>query len=324
MNRRESILGLLALGATPLTAEGQEKKKLHRIGVLSSPVLSALYIDAIRQGLREHGYVEGKNLRLEWRIADGNPDTLSKFAAELVRMNVDVIVAVAGPAAIAAKRATAAIPIVFTIIPDPVGYGLVRTLGRPDGNLTGLSAVQFELIGKGLELLKEVLPSLKFIAMINNPGSPGRALFSQLSQSSAAKLSLDVRNIEVRDFSELVSALTDIGKMGAQAVVLMPDALFFTYRTQIIDFATQSHLPVLGWQRQFAEGGALISYGANFVAMYRRTGYFVDRILKGTKPADLPVEQPTKFELVVNLKTAKTLGLVIPKSVLVRADEVIQ
>lgn len=324
MNRRDTILALLALGVMPLMARAQPAGKVHVVGVLLGPALSAAGIEAIRQGLREHGYVEGRNLRIEWRKADGSYELLPKFAAELVAQKVDVIITMSSPATLAAQKATTVIPVVFTQVGDPVESGFVCTLGRPDGNMTGLATLQGELTGKRLQLLKEILPALKSVAVLSNPESPPHAFNLQETRVAADKLKLNVRTVEARNLGELETALKAIVGQRAQALVLTPDPLIFSHRIRIIEFATKAPIPVLGWNDELTRNGALISYGPNTVVASRRTGYYVDRILKGAKPSDLPVEQPMEFELIVNLITAKTLGIKVSDAFLVRAHEVIR
>lgn len=324
MNRRDAVVALLALGALPLGALAQQAGKVHVIGVLLGPALAAGGIDAIRQGLREHGYDEGRNLRIEWRNAEGKFDLLPKFAADLVAQKVDVIFTVSTNAALAARNATASIPIVFTQVGDPVASGFVRTFARPGGNMTGLATLQGELTGKRLQLLKEILPSLKSVAILSNPDNSANALLLQEARQAAGKLSLNARVVEARNLGELESALTAIVGQRAQALVLTPDPLIFTQQDRILDIATRARIPVLGWNDELTRRGALVSYGPNTVAVHRRGVYFVDRIIKGAKPGELPVEQPTAFELTINLITAKALGIKVAHALLARADAVIR
>jgi putative ABC transport system substrate-binding protein len=314
------ILGLLF---SPL-AVAQQAEKVRRVGFLSAPTPSPAMIDAFRQGLRENGYVEGRSVLIEWRSAEGKDEQLPGLAAELVRLKAEVIVTFASLATLAVKKATTTIPIVFTQVGDPVGSGIVASLARPGANVTGLTNVTVELTGKRLELTREAVPGLKSVAILTNPADPNRTSYLTETEIAAGRLGLEVRVVDARHPSELEPAFTTIVQARAQAVVLAPDPFIFTQRMQIVNLATKARVPVVGWDRSLAEGGALISYGPNRLEMLRRTAVYVDKILKGAKPADLPVEGPTKFELVVNLKTAKALGLTIPQSVLFRADDVLK
>ena len=324
MKRRNALFALAAFGAVHLSAQAQPKPKNYRIGVLSGLTLSASEIEALQQGLQEHGYVSGKNAQIEWRVADGRYEQLPKFAAELVGLKVNAIISITTSATVSAKAATTTIPIVFVDVADPVASGLVRTLGRPGGNITGVSNASSELDAKRLELLKETLPSLKSIAILTNPGNEVSTLHSQNLRVAAEKLAVAFHVVEVHDSGELVAALTSISNERVQALVPTPDALLFSYRTQVVDLAMKARLPVVGWAPKMAEDGALLSYGVSYAAMARRAGYFVDKIFRGAKPSDLPVERPTQFELVINVKTAKALGIPIRQSILTRASQVIQ
>jgi len=326
--RQIGLAVVLAVGlALPaLTVEAQQvgTGKVYRIGFLGAPAPLPANVNAFRQGLRENGYVEGRNLFIEWRSAEGQEERLSGLAAELLRMNVDVIVTEGPSAALAAKNATAVTPIVFTFVPDPVGLGVVAGLARPGGNITGLTNLGVELTAKRVELLKEAIPALKSVVILTDPANPGSAPHLKEAQIAARRLGLEASLVEVRHRSELEPALAKIAHKRNLAVVLAPGPFVFTHRLQIVELATNGRLPVLGWVRSVGESGALITYGANNLDILRHAAVYVDKILKGAKPADLPVEQPTKFELVINLKTAKALGLTIPQSVLLRADQVIQ
>jgi len=315
---------LVNLLATPLALEAQQPVRVHRIGFLAGPTLPTSDSDGFRQGLREYGYVEGQNLLLEWRVADGRDDRLPGFAAELVRLKVEAIVTMAAPAAMAAKRASAVIPIIFMAVGDPVALGLVSSLARPGGTITGFTHLTVELTGKRLELFQEVVPSLKSVGILTGPPNPTSALAFKEAQIAARKLGLAVRLIEVRHPGELEPALATVAHEHASGVVLVSGPFVFTHRTDIANSATKRRLPVVGWNSDLAQSGALFSYGASGFDIGRRAAGYVDKILKGTKPADLPVEQPTKFEFVINLKTAKALGLTIPPSILLRADQVIE
>jgi len=318
------IVMALGLFAAPLAAEAQHAGKVWRIGVLGNS-RTGPEIGGLQQGLRERGYVEGTNLLVEWRFAEGRADRLRGLADELVSSEVDLIVTVASAAAMAVKRATTTIPIVFTIVHDPIAIGLVDSLARPAGNATGFTTLAAELTGKRVGLLKEAVPALKAVAILTDCSeSLQQAQIFRESQAAAARLKLGVSRVEVRNRDELEKAFAQIHKARARGVVLMPGYFIFENRARIAELATKSRLAVLGWQRALAESGALVSYGPNHFELGRSAADYVDKILKGVKPADLPVQEPTRFELVINMKTAKALGLTIPRSVLIRADEVIE
>jgi putative ABC transport system substrate-binding protein len=273
--------------------------------------------------LRELGYVEGGSIVIEYRFAEGKLERLSDLAAELVRLKVDVLVAAGGtPAASAAKRATTMIPIVMTNIGDPVAVGLVASLARPGWNVTGLSLLGPDTAGKRLELLKEVVPALSRVAVLWNPANPSHALHLKETLAAARALGVQVQSLEARGPEDFETAFK--AARGAGGILALGDPVYRLHRAAIIDLARRNRLPAIYEFRQYVAAGGLMSYGASLNDLYRRAAYYVDRILKGAKPADLPVEQPTKFELVVNMKTAKALGLTIPHSVLIRADQVIQ
>jgi putative tryptophan/tyrosine transport system substrate-binding protein len=326
MNRREfiSLLGGMA-AASPLAARAQPRSA-WRIGMLepgtSSP--SDPFVDAFRDGLRELGYKEGRDVLLEIRWAGGSNEPFAGLASELVAMNIDVLVAVSTPAALAAKRATATIPIVFTAVGDPVGAGVVPSLGRPGGNATGFSMLATELSAKRLEILREIAPNTSPVAMLWNDTNPGMVLRAHESERAAAVLGLTIQSYGVHDLVTFDPAFEAIVSAGGAAVLTLVDPFTRLHRQRIVDFVAERHLPAIYESREFVDAGGLISYGIDLSAMQRRAALYVDKILKGAKPADLPVEQPTKFELVINLRTAKTLGLTIPPSLLVRADEVIE
>src|SRR5262249_43439022 len=263
---------------------------------------------------RELGYAEGQNMALEKRSADGRTERLRRLAAELTALHVDVIVTLGTPAAVAAKEASATIPIVMAIATDPVGAGLIASLGRPGGNVTGLANLDAELSGKRLETLKAAIPALSRVAILWNPTNPAHKPALGDTESAAHTLGVRLLLVEARDTGELSEAFSVMRRERAGGLVLLADSLFSTHRDRILDFAARNRLPSIFWQRGFAEAGALMSYGTSYRDLYRGAANYVDKILKGAKPADLPVEQPTKFELVVNLKTAKTLGLTIPPS----------
>jgi putative ABC transport system substrate-binding protein len=312
----------LALASVRL-AEAQEPKKVPRIGVLAQGSRSsyAPLNDAFQQGLHELGYNEGKNIVIEYRYAEGEPDRLPGLVVELVRLNVNVIVTSTTPAHQAAKQATTTIPIVMAQSSDPVGEGFVESLARPGGNITGLSSITQELGGKRLELFKEAVPRISRLAVIWS--SPTPVLMMKEIESTARALSIQIQSVEVRPADDLsnISAMT---KKRPNALFIIRTPLTRIHARPIIDFAAKSRLPTMYDDRLFVETGGLMSYGVNIHDLYRRTATYVDKILKGAKPADLPVEQPMKFELVINLKTAKQIGLTIPQSVLSRADRVVK
>ncbi len=325
---RVTLLALLAvflLGA-PLAAEAQAPAKVPRIGFLSSrsPTETAPYLGVFRQGLRELGYVEGQNIAIEYRFAEGRPERLPALAAELVRLKVDVMVTTASPAPQAAKQATSTIPIVFAASGDPVSEGLVASLARPGGNITGLSSISPEVVGKQLELLKEVAPQVSRVAVLQNPSNHTHPHTLRQAEGAARALGVKLHIVQAGSPAEIDAAFAAMRSQRAGGVLVLRDALFLAQRTQIAALAAKSRLPAMYGLREEAEAGGLMAYGASVPVMYRRAATYVDKILKGAKPADLPVEQPTKFELVINLKTAKALGLTIPPSLLQRADELIQ
>ena len=326
--RTGGLIFLLVLGilAAPLAAHAQQPAKVYRIGILPpGPISPRMTLwEAFRQGLRELGYVEGHNIALVIRSPERGPEQLPDLAADLVRLKVDVIVTAATPAIQAAQRATRTIPIVMAVSADPVETGLVSSLARPGGNTTGLSLLSPELSGKRLELLKAVVPRVSRIAVLFNPTNPASAIQMREAEVAARALGAQLQRLDVRGPDDFAKAFQAATRGQAGALLVLDDPLPFSYRTQIVALASKSRLPAMYGLTGFAEAGGLMSYGANNVDMFRRAAVYVDKILKGAKPADLPVEQPTRFELVVNLKTAKTLGLAIPQSVLIRADQVIQ
>jgi putative ABC transport system substrate-binding protein len=316
----------LALGIliTPFAAEAQPTGKVHYIGVLLRGSPQSRGLEAIRQGLRDLGYVEGQNLVIEARYAQGIHDRLPALAVELVRRNVAVIVVDGTATAMVAKAATTTIPIVFTLAGDPVGSGLVASLARPGGNVTGLSNLTGELSGKQLQLLKEAVPLISHVAVLFNPVNPATATMLNGVKVAARDLAVELQFLEVRKLGELASAFSAMTRGRAGAFLALPDPIFTTQQARLLELAAKSRLPAMYTPREWAEAGGLMAYGPSFADNFRRAATYVDKILKGTRPVDLPVEQPTKFELVINLKTAKALGLTIPQSVLLRADEVIQ
>ena len=278
----------------------------------------------MRHRLRELGYLEGQNIAFELRFADGKTDRLPGLAAELVVLKVDVIVTSGTPASLAAKQATRTIPIVMAQLADPVGAGLVASLGRPGGNVTGLTTQDADLSGKRLEMLLQVVPKVSRFAVLIDETSPGSMLIARGTQIAAQSLGVQLQSLGVRGPEELDGAFSAMKEGRAGALIVESSSLLFTSRTRLADLALKNRLPTMFAQKEYAEAGGLMAYSADFSDLFRRSATFVDKILKGAKPADLPVEQPTKFELVINLKTAKALGLTIPPSLLGRADEVIQ
>ena len=332
MNTRRDFLitgsaALCALAA-PLIAFAQKKPaKVYRIGVLNATHSAAVaYLgDTLKAGMRELGYVEGQNIVFERRYADSKPERLSELAAELVRIKVDVIVTGTDAAIVALKQETQTIPIVMAASTDPVGTGFVATLARPGGNITGLSLMSPELSGKRLELLSEVVPGIARVAFFWNPDIRGALFEYKETQAAARTRHLQLYSIEARRAEDLERAFAAISNLKAQALIVQaPNPVAVTNQERIVSFAQKNRLPSMFGVSQFADSGGLMSYGSNAAERWRRAAVFVDKILKGAKPADLPVEQPTKFELVINMKTAKALGLTIPQTILVRADRVIE
>jgi len=321
-----TVVPTLGLFAAPLAAQAQAPGKVARVGYVFARVSSAdqRLWDAARQGLRELGYVEGQNITLEVRWADGQSELLPELVAEVVRSKVDVLVVATTPGALAAKNATRTIPIVFVSVGDPVGNGLVASLARPGANLTGLGLLNPEISGKRLELLKESLPSISRVAVLTNPGNPVHAVFWRETHTAAQTLGLQLQPIGVRSPEDFDEAFWAAARGRANALLAFDDALTAGYRARLVALAAKYRLPAMYGFREFPEAGGLLSYGPNLLDQYRRTATYVDRILRGTRPSDLPVEQPTKFELVINRRTAQGLGLVIPPSVLARADQVIE
>jgi len=317
----------LSLLAVPSTAAAQQPGKVYRIGVLSNappttPEVSRLW-GAFRQGLRERGWVEGQNVVIERRLSEGQVERLPSLAAELVSLKADIIVAVGNAGARAAKQATSAIPIVMVYALDPVADGLVASLARPGGNITGVTfVVGPEIVGKHLELLKEAVPKVSRVAVLLHPDR--RAILLGETQAAAQALAVKLQPLEVRSPDELEGAFAAMTRERASGLLVLPHPLFYVHTRRIADLAAKSRLPAMFPFRESVEAGGLMAYATSAPDMFHRAATYVDKILKGAKPADLPVEQPTRFELVINLKTAKALGLTIPQSVLIRADQVIQ
>jgi putative ABC transport system substrate-binding protein len=328
MMRRREFITLLggAAAAWPLKARAQQPQRMRRIGRLSplSVAAEAPMLAGLRQGLNELGWIEGQNFAFELRFADGNLDRLPQLADELVREKVDVIVTGSSPGASAAKNATSTIPIVMVTTGNPVQGGLIATLARPGGNVTGVTALGQVLNAKRLELLKEAVPSLKRVAILTNPASPYTDPFLQESEAAAHALGIEARVLEARGPHDLERAFEAIVNEHAEALMVLADPMFITHRRRIVELAAKNRLPSVFGERGSVHAGGLIFYGASLPDMYRRAATYVDKILKGVKPADLPVEQPTAFELAINLKTAKVLGLELPWFLQQRADEVIE
>ena len=328
---RRAFLGTLAVLVWPLAVDGQQPSSGVRIGYLGSGSLewpqTQAVLGAFRQGLREHGYVEGQNIFIEYRFAEGKLDRLPDLAAELARLKPDLIFAGATPAALALQRATTKIPIVAPSMADPVADGLVESLARPGGNITGSTFLGPELVSKRLGLLKEALPSVSRVVALWQPGAYAeRTMRDTLQQTAAAARTLGVQLhlVEVRRSDEFERAFSTMAKGRPDAVIEVPSLMFWLERKRIVDLAAKHRLPTIYDTREYVDVGGLISYGANVRELTRQGASQVSKILKGAKPADLPVEQPTKFELVINLKTAKALGLTLPPSLLQRADQVIE
>jgi ABC-type uncharacterized transport system substrate-binding protein len=325
--RRRQFITLLggAAAAWPLGARAQQPGKLPTIGFLGTSTSLAMnrWVTAFVQRLRELGWIEGRTVAIEYRWAEGQYEHLTEIAAEFVRLKVDVIVTYATPPVVAAKQATAIIPIVSAVMGDPVGTGLVPSLARPGGNVTGLSVLTPDLAGKRLELLREVVPGLRRLAFLGNVSNPITVLEMGEVQLAARTLGLDLVTLEIRRPEDIVPAFETL-KSGAQALYVAGDPLVLTNRVRINTLALVARLPAFYNERAYVEAGGLMSYGVNWPDLFRRTAELVDKILRGTKPGNIPVEQPTKFDLVVNLTTAKALGLDIPPTLLARADEVIE
>ncbi len=318
------VLGIVILHGLP--AEAQKAGKVPRVGFLdpTSRAVSTARVEAFRQGLRKLGYTEGKNIEIDYRFTDGNSARLNDLASELVRLNVDVIVTRAVPGAVAAKHATTTIPIVFVGVADALATGLVPSLGHPGGNITGLTSLAPELSGKRLELLKETISKVSRVVVLRNPSNAGNTTIWKETEEASQALGLQLQSLEVRSAKDLENAFESATRIHGQALMTLPDPFLQSHRKQIVDFAAKSRLPGIYTDPEFVEAGGLMSYAANPLEFYARAASFVERILKGAKPGDLPVEQPTKFELLINLKAAKQIGVTIPPNVLARADKVIK
>jgi putative ABC transport system substrate-binding protein len=326
--RRRTVLALLgtAVMAAPATGMADDAGTRPRIGFLgnSTPALEAQLVGSFRDGMRELGYVDGKTIAIEYRWAEGRYERLPKLAAELIAGKVAVIVTAGTPAALAVKKATATIPLVMVAVGDPVGTGLVASLAHPGGNATGLTSIAPELEGKRLQLLKETLPGVSRVAVFWNPNNAYQIADEKMVRQGAKMLHMDVHSVAVRAAGELDAAFKSVADYRPDAILVLADRLFLHNRERIIAFSRGNHLPVMSVYRELVDAGGLMSFGPNYAVMHRQAAGYVDRILKGAKPADLPVQQPAKFELVVSLKSAAALGLTLPQSILLRADEVLE
>lgn len=325
MDRRETVFALLALGTVPLAAKAQHSGTIHRIGFLwDAPAVWPHALEAFRQGLRDLGWVEGQNIVIEYRWTEGRFDRLPRLVEELVRLKVDVIVAPTSIYTGAAKRATSTIPIVFASHADPVGSGHVTSLAHPGTNATGLTIVMSETMAKSLELLKEVIPGLTRVAVIWDPGTPSHRPGLKAVENVGSSLGLQIQAFAVRSATEFDSTFSAIVKERAGAVLVLSTPLFLGGAKRLAELASTHKLPTMYGPREHVTAGGLLSYGPDRADLYRRAATYVDKILKGANPGDLPVQQATRFELVINLRAAKALGLTIPQSVLLRADELTQ
>jgi len=325
MMDRRAFLATVAGGllAAPFAADAQHPAKVPRIGITIAEPAPSRYTEALTRGLTELGWVDGQNILIDYRSAEGRPERFPALLAELISLKVDIIVAGGGTVgARAAKHATSTIPIVMPVVTDPVGAGLVSSLARPGGNITGLSMLNTEISAKRAELLRDVLPRAERVAVLRDPAAdPTQA---GTTQATARALGLRLQVLSVSRSDEFPAAFEAARKARAEGLIVLASSFFNAHRRELVNLAAQNRLVTVYEHREFPDAGGLMSYGPNIVEMYRRAAYFVDKILKGAKPGDLPIEQPTKFELVINLKTAKALGLTIPPSLLGRADEVIQ
>ena len=327
MRRRELVIFLVGAALMlPLTAAHAQTPagKIYHLGILQPGAPPEPLVDALQQRLNELGYSEGHNIAYEYRWAEGKPQRLTELAKELVDLKVDVITAFSTPAAIAAQKATQTIPIVFAGVGDPVGSGLVSSLSRPGGNITGISILATELTGKRLELLEEIVPSASPVAMFWNDSNPGMVLRAHEAQNAADKLSLNLQSIGVHDLISFDTAFATINNGRFNALLVLVDPFTREHRQRIVDFAAQRRLPAIYESREFVDAGGLISYGPSLLALQRRAADYVSMIFKGSNPADLPVELPTKFEMVISMKAAKALGITLSQSVVMRADELIE
>jgi putative ABC transport system substrate-binding protein len=322
---RRKFLATLGGGvaAWPLAARAQPSGRTYRIGFLGPGSYVERNIDALRMGLRRLGYEEGRNIVIEYRWAEGRYDRLSELVAELVKLNVDVLVTAGTPGALAAKQATSTIPIVLAAVGDPVAAGIVASLARPGGNVTGLTFFFVEVCAKRVELIKEAIPALSRIAVLINPANPSHLFALSAMQGMASPLGVELVTVEAKGLDDIAATIATITARRARALVAIDDPLFIFIARQIAELALQNSVPMIGFKPQ-AEAGALMDYGVDLVDLYSRSASFVDKILKGSPPADLPIERAVKFELTVNLKTAKALGIELPTSILLRANEILE
>ncbi len=329
MNRRDTVLALLALVAAPFVSLAQQQGKVRRIGFLAARSRSTasnpdIHYDAFLQGMRELGYVEGKNLIIEWRFVEGKYERIPGLAAELVKMSVEVIVTHGTTTTQALQRATSAIPIVSAGMGDPVGSGIAASLARPGGNITGMSTMVTDLGAKQFELLKAMVLALSRVAVLGNPGNPFTAEAIKNIQTAAQQAGIAILRVDARTPEDIERGFATMTRERAQAVIIVSDSVFVGRRTQIAKLAMMSRIPLMSSSPEEASAGSLMSYGVDLVDGYRRTATYVDKILKGAKPGELPIEQPMRLHLVINRKTAQALGLTIPQELLLRADEVIE
>ena len=329
MNRREALLLLLLLGVTPLKSFGEQQSKLWRVGFLASRQRPAspnsdIFYGAFAQGMRELGYIEGESLVIEWRFADGHFERLPGLAAELVRLKVDVIVTSGSPATRAAQEATTTIPIVMAGVGDPLESGFVKSLARPGGNITGVSLLLGDMAPKQLEMLLRVAPKLSRTAVVFNPDNFSQFPLLKNVQAAARKVNVTILPVELRTPQEIEKAFATMAQANAEALIILPDPISNDHLQQIAKLAVRNHLPSVDSMREFVAAGGLMSYGQNYRDNFRGAATYVDKILKGATPGDLPIEQPTKFEMFINRKTAKALRLTIPQSLLISADQVIE
>ena len=319
--RRFLLASLAAVVGAPLAAAGQSAGRPHRVGFLRNGPPPSTFLDGLRQGLREAGYVEAQNIFIEFELAD-TADQLPAAAANLVRRRVDVILASGTPPVPAASRATTTIPVVFVASIDPVAAGVVASLARPVGNVTGFTGIHADIMGKRLELLREMVPRLSRVAILGQAMNPGNVEYFRQADDAARAQGIAVSHLSVRDAGDFERVL--LAARGASALIQLDDVLFTSHRKQIVELAVKHRLPAMYGFREFVDAGGLMAYGPDWPDLYRRAGGYIDRILKGARPGDLPVEQPTKFELVISLKTARTLALTVPPSLLARADHIIE
>ena len=326
-SRLAALVTVLTLLVGAVIADAQQSGNVPRIGWLGFPTREAAraYVQVFQQGLKDLGWVEGRNITIEWRFADGKPEHLPALMAELIQLRVDMIVVPSTPPSLIAKQATTSIPIVTVGGGDPVELGLAASLARPGGNVTGLTSTMGpEIAGKQLEVLKETVPKVSRMAILWNPATPGNALALKEAEIAARTLGVQLERVEARRLGDLDGVFREMSKKHAGSLLILGDVLFTTHRARLADLTVKNRLPALYGDRQFAEAGGLASYGVNILTNFYRAATYVDKILKGAKPGDLPIERPTTFALVINLKTAKAFGLAIPQSLLLRADEVIR